>query len=159
MVDRVLRTLGVVAVLAAATDFLLLQSIPLEGTDVSYGAIVLQGMVATTAFCLCFATGVVGLVVTGQRHERRWLVVLAGLTLVAVYARYVFLFGDWDARLYQLAGVASFRWAQIIANVLAPLPVPLAVLLYARPRRSKAVDVDVVVERLRTPGEGTRITD
>lgn len=158
--DRVLRALGVVAVLAAATDFLLLRSIPLVNTDTSFSTIILQGMVATTAFCLCFATGVVGLVATGLRHERKWLVVLAVLTLVAVYARYVLLFGGWEARLYQVAGLGAYQWEQLFIDVLVPLPLPLAVLLYARPRRrSQAVDGDLVVERLRTPSESTNVTE
>ncbi len=71
---------------------------------------------------------------------------------MAVYARYAFILNRaLEDAIYRLVGNAGYLWIEIFIDVLVPLPVALAVLLYARPRRSKAVDADLLVERLRTP--------
>lgn len=150
--DRALRTLGVIALLATTAEFFALRSAPDILVDPNPIEVAVPAMLATTAFCLCFASGVIALVVTWQHHQRGWLILFAALTLVAVYARYTFILDqDLEAAFFKAAGDASFVWVQIFIDVLVPLPVPLAVLLYARPRRSKAVDADLLVERLRTP--------
>jgi hypothetical protein len=152
LVDRALRTLGVIALLATTAEFLVLRSAPAFLIDPSPVEVAVPAMLATTAFCLCFASGVVALVATGQRRQRGWLILFAALTLLAVYARYAFILNrDLEDAIYRQGGDTGYLWIEIFIDVLVPLPVPLAVLLYARPRRSKAVDADLLVERLRTP--------
>ncbi len=64
--DRALRTLGVIALLATTAEFFALRSAPDILIDPNPIEVAVPAMLATTAFCLCFASGVVTLVVTGS---------------------------------------------------------------------------------------------
>lgn len=152
--DRVLRALGFLALFFCIAEFLLLQSIPSVQTEYTMVQSVLQSALAQTAFCLCLAAGVAALVVAGQRRTWLWFAVLAVVTLVAVYGRYIL---DLDAVSYalyqsqvQAASGAFLDVNEIIIYVLVPLPTSLAVLLYGFtcPLRHRTMDADLQVERL-----------
>jgi hypothetical protein len=100
----------------------------------------LFAFLATTTFALSFASGVVGMVMAGQRRQRLWLSILLATVVIETYASLAIIMIPAIAQLVfavgpvqGLAGSASdpLLRLQTVNDVIAPQFAPLAALIYS----------------------------
>jgi hypothetical protein len=141
------RTLAIAALIAILATFALIQQY-LNNTVEAFGETQsvfllfrpLFTILATTAFALSFASGIVGMTMAGQRRQRIWFAILLAAVVVETYASVAiimipalaeFVFAVGPAQ--DLSGNASnpLLRLEIVNYVIAPLFAPLTTLIYS----------------------------
>jgi hypothetical protein len=146
----VCRSIAIAALIGILATFVLIQqysdllSNSIDGAgDAPSGFLLfspLFAFLATTTFALSFATGVVGMVMAGQRRQPIWFAILLAAVAIGTYAsvsiimipalaQFVFAGG----LVQDLSGSAHDPLLQleIVNDVIAPLFAPLAALIYS----------------------------
>ena len=144
------RTLAIAALIGILATFALIQQYnylmnnTVEVSGETQSAFLLLSplftMLATTAFALSFASGIVGMTMAGQRKQRIWFAILLAAVVVETYASVAiimipalaeFVFAVGPAQ--DLSGNASnpLLRLEIVNYVIAPLFAPLTTLIYS----------------------------
>ncbi|HEY7021180.1 MAG TPA: hypothetical protein VH349_08685 [Ktedonobacterales bacterium] len=144
------RTLAIVALIGILATFALIQqynyfmnnSVDVSGETQSVFLLFspLFTILATTAFALSFASGIMGMTMAGQRRQRIWFAILLTTVVVETYASVAiimipalaqFVFAVGPAQ--DLSGRANnpLLRLEIVNYVIAPLFAPLTALIYS----------------------------
>ena len=144
------RVVAIAALIGILATFMLIQQFshlmnspvdgPSETQSVSLLFSPLFSFLATTAFALSFASGILGMVMAGQRRQRIWFAILlvavvvetyAGIAIIMIPALTQFFFAVGPVQ--DLSGSANdpFLRLEMVNYVIAPLLAPLVTLIYS----------------------------
>src|SRR5262249_24237534 len=91
----------------------------------------------TTTFALSFASGIVGMVIAGQRRHRLWFAILLAAIVIETYAGFAIImipqlfFAVGSAPILSDGAYDPVLRLEIVVNIIAPLFAPLAALIYS----------------------------